>query len=121
MIAKIWKLFVKEEILPQYSVSRKRTDMYLPEHSLEKGHTDRDEKEAKEKEKIAKGQLGCEIIRSNPDAKDFNNFNDEIGKISNYIIESTKKIAEKSTKKSLTENPSGKLSNLKIKSDHLLI
>ena len=107
--------------MPQYSVSRKGTDMYLPEHSLEKGHTDRDEKEAKEKEKIAKGQLGCEIIRSNPDAKDFNNFNNEIGKISNYIIESTKKIAEKSTKKSLTENPSGKLSNLKIKSDHLLI
>lgn len=95
--------------------------MYLPEHSFEKGHTDRDEKEAKEKEKIVKGQIGCEIIRSNPNPKDFNDFNDEIGKVGNYIIESTKKIAEKSTKKSLTENSSEKLFNLNIKSDHLLM
>ena len=107
--------------MPQYSVSRKATGMYLPEHSFEKGHTDRDKKEAKEKEKIVKGQIGCEIIRSNPNPKDFNDFNDEIGKVGNYIIESTKKIAEKSTKKSLTENSSEKLFNLNIKSDHLLM
>ena len=55
-------------------------------------------------------QLGCAIIR-------INGF-DEIGKIRNYIIESTKKLAEESTKKFLIEIFSERLPNLKFKSDH---
>ena len=71
----------------QYSVSRKRADMYFPKHNLiievdEKARNDRDEKEEKEVENLLKGHLGSEIVRINPDVKYFNEY-DKIGKISN--------------------------------------
>ena len=66
------------------------------------------EKEKKKKEKI----LGCEFIRIDPSKEDFD-VNIELGRIQNYILESTKKL----TKKSLIDDLSKILLGLKFKSN----
>ena len=53
---KMIKVFSNEEILLQHSVLNYQIDLYFSEHKLaievdEKGHTDRDEKNMKEKKK----------------------------------------------------------------------
>ena len=90
---KIIKTFSNEKILPQNSVLAYQIDLNFLEHKLaievdEKGHTDRDEKKENEREEKIKKELGCKFIRINPDAENYDIFV-EIGKIQNYIIEST--------------------------------
>ena len=60
---------------------------------------------------------GITVIRTNPDAADFN-INRLINQIYMHIIESTKKQTEKSTKKSLIDDISKKLLELWFKSNH---
>ena len=93
----------------QYKVLRYSIDMVFPVHKLGieidgKGHKDRPEAEEKQREgKIKKDQhYNFTIIRINPDKKIFD-FNKVIGRIINYIIKSTKKLAEESTQKSITD------------------
>ena len=65
-----------------------------------------------------KDQLDCEIIRIDPDVKDFNEY-DEVGQISsNYIIESTKKLAEESIKKSLIDKILKRVLELEFELNH---
>ena len=90
---KIIKTFSNQKILPQNSVLAYQIDLNFLEHKLaievdEKGHTDRDEKKENEREEKIKKELGCKFIRINPDAENYDIFV-EIGKIQNYIIEST--------------------------------
>ena len=119
----IIKTFSNEKILPQHFALSYQIDLYFPKHKLaievdEKGHTDRDErKKTKQKKKLKKKELGCKFIRINPDAKNYDIFV-EIGKMQNYIIESTKKLTEKSTKKSLIDSLSKILQELEFKSNH---
>ena len=103
VISKIAKLFSIEKMLLQHSVLDDRIDFYFPKHKLaievdEKGHTDRDEKKEKEREKRIKEKLGCKFIRINPDEKDYDEYV-KFGEINNHLSESN----EKSTKKSLIE------------------
>ena len=60
---------------------------------------------------------GITVIKTNPDAADFN-INRLINQIYMHIIESTKKQTEKSTKKSLIDDISKKLLELWFKSNH---
>ena len=53
-----------------------------------------------EKQKAIEEKLKCKFIRINANAVNYDIFV-EIGKIHNHIIESTKKLTKKSTKKSL--------------------
>ena len=67
--------------------------MYFRKYKLaieidEKGHTDWPKTREEEKEKHLRDQLGCKIIRINPNAEDYDIFT-EIGEIHNHIIEST--------------------------------
>ena len=56
-------------------------------------------------------ELGYKFIRINPDTENYD-VSTEIGKIHNYIAESTKK--------SLIDNVSKRLLELEFKSDHLI-
>ena len=68
----------------------------------ENGQLDRLEiKEQKREQTIKKA--GINIIRINPDEENFD-IDNEIGEIQDFIYESGKKLAEESTKKSLTED-----------------
>ena len=60
-------------------------------------------------------ELDCEFVRINPSKEHFN-INIELGKIHNHIIESTRKLTEESTKKSLIDELSDKLLGLKFES-----
>ena len=82
------KTFSNEKALPQYSVLSYRIDLYFPEHKLaievdEKGRNI--DYEIKRQKAIEK-ELGCEFIRINPCAKDYDEYV-EIGKIYNHVIE----------------------------------
>ena len=57
------------------------------------------------------------IIRTNPDAADFD-INRLINQIQTHIIESTNKQTKVSTKKSLTDDLSKRLVELEFKSNH---
>ena len=61
---------------------------------------DRSEAEEKERKKAIEKETGFTIIRINPDKENFDIF-DEITKIQNYIVESTKNITKESTKMSI--------------------
>ena len=60
-------------------------------------------------------ELDCEFVRINPSKEHFN-INIELGKIHNHIIESTRKLTEESTQKSLIDELSDKLLGLKFES-----
>ena len=60
---------------------------------------------------------GVAIIRTNPDAADFN-MNRLINQIYTHIIESTKKQTKVSTKKSLIDDLSKRLLELEFKSNY---
>ena len=110
------KLFRSEKILLQHSVLGYRIDLYLPRHKLaieidEKGLKDKDEHEEIERQKATEKELGCEFIRIIPDEKDFDGYV-EIGKIYNHI--------NKSSKKSLIDRISRRLSEPEFKSNHLI-
>ena len=63
------------------------------------------------------GRHGITIIRTNPDAADFN-MNRLINQIYKYIVESIKKQTKVSTKKSLIDDLSKRLLELEFKSNH---
>ena len=62
-------------------------------------------------------ELGCKFIRIYPDAENYDIFV-EIGKIHNHIIESTKKLTQKSTEKSLFHKISKKTIKTRPKENH---
>ena len=63
------------------------------------------------------GRHGITIIRTNPDAADFN-MNRLINQIYKYIVESIKKQTKVSTKKSLIDDLSKRLLELEFKSNY---
>ena len=67
-----------------------------------------------ERQKAIEKELGCKFIGIDPSKENFNIFV-EIGKLHNYITESTKKLTEESTKKSLIDELSNKLLRLEFK------
>ena len=76
----------------------------------EKGHVDRDPDYEKKRQKELQ-KLGYHLIRINLDKMDFNDY-DEFGRVSAYMIKSTKN----QTKKSLIDDLSKRLSGLEFKS-----
>ena len=74
----IMDVFKGEEMLTQFSVGGYKIDLYFPRHKL-----------AVEvrRQKYIENKLGCQFIRFNPDARDFNIF-----EVANRIFSSTSKI-----------------------------
>ena len=64
---------------------------------------DRSKAEEQKREKIIKEKTAFEIIRINPDKKNFD-IGDEIGKMQVFISDSNKKLTEESTKISLIDD-----------------
>ena len=64
------------------------------------GHCDRNTEYEKRRERMLNKDLNCKFIRINPGRENFN-INKDINRIHRYIIESTKKLTEESTKKSV--------------------
>ena len=100
MNLKIKKMFSNKIIEGQYYILGYYTDLAFPVHKLgieidENGHMDRSKAKEKERQKTIEKETGFTIIRINPDREGFHDFV-EIGRIQNYIIESTKKITKKS-------------------------
>ena len=98
--SKIKKMFPTEIIEEQDKALGYSIDMAFPVHKLgieidKKGHIDRPEAEEIEREDKIKKKAGFTIMRINPDKENFD-INEEIGRIINHIIESTKKLAEES-------------------------
>ena len=63
----------------QKQVGRYRIDVYLPDYKLafevdENGHKDRDAQYERCREEFIRRTLGCDFLRVNPDAPDFNIF-----------------------------------------------
>ena len=86
--------------MEQLRVKNYFIDLVFSVHELEieiyeNGHLDRCKIEEEKREKVIK-KAGFKIIRSSPDKEDFQVF-DEISRIENFIIESTKKITKQST------------------------
>ena len=112
-------LFAVEEIILQHNVVGYRIDTYFPKYKLaievaEEGDNSRDISYEIQRKKAIENKLGCEFIRINPANENFNIFV-EIGKIQNYIIRSTKKLTEESTKKSIIHELSNRLLRLEFK------
>ena len=87
-------MFPNEIIKEQYKVIGYFIYLSFPVHKLglevdENGHMDRSEAQDKERQKAIK-KTGITIIEINSDKENFDIFV-EIGKIQNYIVESTKK------------------------------
>ena len=104
----IKKMFPNETIEEQYKVLGEVIDLAFLMHKLgfeldENGHMDRSKAKEKESQKAIEKETGFAIIRINPDKENFDIFV-EIGKIRNYIVESTKKLAKESTKKSIIDD-----------------
>ena len=119
-LTKIMIVFATAEIILQYNVLSYRVDAYFPKYKLgiqmdEQGHNGRSIDYEIERQKAIEKELGFKFIRVNSVKENFNIFV-EIGKIQNYITESTKKLTEKSTIKSLIDKLSNKLLRLEFKS-----
>ena len=61
----------------QYCVQSKRLDLHFSEHKLgveidEYGHVDRNFEDENSRQLMIEVKLGCKIIRTNPDSRDFN-------------------------------------------------
>ena len=102
--------FEGEDMQTQYSILGYRIDLYFHKHKLaievdELGHADRNLGNEIERQKVIEKELGCVFIRINPGEKNFNIFK-EISKIHSHI--------KKSTKKSLIDDLSKRLLELKF-------
>ena len=118
ILSKIVALFAAEEIILQHNVLGYRIDAYFPKHKLaieadEQRHNSRNIDYEIERQKELEKELNCKFIRINPAKENFNIFV-EIGKIHSFIVKSTKK----TTKKSLIDELSNKLSQLEIRSNN---
>ena len=80
----------------------------------------KEKEEERDKRRNEIKKLGSKTIRINPDSEKFN-IHTEIGKIYIYINESNKKLTEESTKKSLINKISRRLSELEFKENHSII
>ena len=110
-------VFEGEIILTQYRIENKRIDAYFRKYKLEievdeYNHEDRNSNYEKSRQLMIESH-GITIIRTNPDAADFD-INRLINQLYTYIIESTKK----QTKKLLIDDLSKRLSELEFKSGH---
>ena len=120
ILSKILTLVATEEIILQHNVLGYRTDAYFSKYKLAieadgKGHKDRNtDYEIQRQKALAEKSNGWEFIRINPTKKKINIFV-EIGKMQNYIVKSTKKFTEESTKEALIDRLSNKLLRLEFK------
>ena len=110
--------FEGEIILTQYCIENKRLDAYFSEYKLgieidEYNHESRNFNCEKNRQLMIESH-GITIIRTNPDAADFD-MNRLINKIYTHIAESTKKQTKVSTKKSLFDDLSKRLLELEFK------
>ena len=80
----------------------------------EKNHENRNTDRETERQKALEKELGCKIIRINPDKENFHIFK-TMNEIHRQIKESTKKSTEESTKKFLIDKLSNKLLRLEFK------
>ena len=90
---KIQTAFEREIILTQYCIKNKRLDAYFPKYKLaievdEYNHEDRDSNYEKNRQSMIENH-GITIIRTNPDAADFN-INRLINQIYRHISQSNK-------------------------------
>ena len=113
--------FEGEIILAQYCIENQRLDPYFSEYKLEieideYDHESRNSNYEKSRQLMIESH-GITIIRTNPDAADFD-MNRIINQIYMHIIKSTKKQAKVSTKKSLIDDLSKRLLELEFKSNH---
>ena len=113
--------FEGEIILTQYCIENKRLDAYFPKYKLgievdEYNHEGRNSNYEKSRQLMIESH-GITIIRTNPDAADFD-MNRLINQIYKHIIKSTKKQTKVSTKKSLIDDLSKRLLELEFKSNH---
>ena len=103
-------------------------DAYFPKYKStievdEQGHNDRDIDYEIERQKAIENKLGCKFIIINPAKENFNIFV-EIGKIHfilllmHFIVKSTKKLTEESTKEALITQLLNKLLRLEFKSNN---
>ena len=121
IISVVQVVFEGEIILTQYCIKKKRLDAYFPKYKLgiEVDEYNYEGRNFENKQSI---QLMIEsheitIIRTNPDAADFD-MNRLINQIYTHIIKSTKNQTNVSTKKSLIDYLSKRLLELEFKSDH---
>ena len=107
------------EIIPtQYCIKNKRLDAYFSKYKLrievdEYNHEGRNSNYERSKQLMIECH-GITIIRTNPDAADFD-MNRLINQIYKHIIKSTKKQTKVSTKKSLIHDLSKRLLELEFK------
>ena len=110
-----------EIILIQYCIQNKRIDAYFSEYKLgietdEYNHESRNSNYEKNRQLMIESH-GIIIIRTNPDAADFNMYR-VINQIHKHINESTKKQTKISTKKLLIDDLSKRLLELEFKSNY---
>ena len=108
--------FEGENIQTQYSVSGYRIDLYFHKYKLaievdELDHNDRNIDYEIQRQQALERELGCVLVRINPDAIDFNIFK-EINKIHRHI--------KKLSKKSLIDKISKRLLELEFPKNHLI-
>ena len=113
--------FEGEIIFTQYCIENKRIDPYFSNHKLgievdEYNHEGRNSNYEKSRQLMIESH-GITIIRTNPDAADFD-MNRLINQIYKHIIKSTKKQTKVSTKKSLIDDLPKRLLGLEFKSNH---
>ena len=99
--------FEGETILTQHCIKKKRLDAYFSKYKLgievdEYNHEGRNFEYEQNRQFMIEG-YGITIIRTNPDATDFD-MNRLINQIYTHIIESTKRQTKVSTKKSLIDD-----------------
>ena len=110
---------MKEEIIfTRYCIENKRLDAYFSNHKLgievdEYNHESRNPNYEKSRQLMIES-YGITIIRTNPDAANFD-INRLINQICTHIIESTKKQTKVSTKKLLIDDLSKRLLELEFK------
>ena len=114
-------VFEGEIILTQYCIENKRLDAYFSKYKLgievdEYNHEGRNSNYEKSRQLMIESH-GITIIRTNPDAADFD-MNRLINQIYKHIIKSTKKKTKVSTKKSLIDDLSKRLLELEFKSNY---
>ena len=110
--------FEGEIILTQYCIENKRLDAYFSKYKLgievdEYNHEGRNSNYERSRQLKIESH-GITIIRTNPDAADFD-MNRLINQIYTHITESTKKQTKVSTEKSLIDDLSKRLLELKFK------
>ena len=121
IISALQVAFEGEIILTQYCIENKRIDAYFSKYKLgieidEYNHESRNSNYEKSRQLMIESH-GITIIRTNPDAADFD-MNRLINQIYKHIIESTKNQTKVSTKKSLIYDLSKRLRELEFKSSY---